>query len=53
MKVLIFLFAMITFFLMAGDPRREDFETRESTKNKEVHEQNIQQQHQEDSGESS
>lgn len=30
MKILIFLFAMITFILMASDPRRDDFETRDS-----------------------
>ncbi len=29
MKILIFLFAVITFMLMAGDPRREDFESKE------------------------
>lgn len=29
MKILIFLFAVITFMLMAGDPRREDFERKE------------------------
>ena len=29
MKILIFLFAMITFILMASDPHRDDFETRD------------------------
>ena len=31
MKILIFLFAMITFILMASDPRRDNFEQRDST----------------------
>ena len=34
MKILIFLFAMITFILMASDPRREDFETRSTSSKK-------------------
>jgi len=29
MKILIVLFAVITFVLMARDPRREDFENKE------------------------
>ncbi|WP_171264298.1 hypothetical protein [Acinetobacter sp. ANC 3832] len=31
MKILIFLFAMITFILMSSDPRRDDLETRDTT----------------------
>jgi len=31
MKILIFLFAMITFMLMASDPRRDYFEQGDST----------------------
>lgn len=31
MKILIFLFAMITFILMTSDPRRDEFERGHST----------------------
>lgn len=31
MKILIFLFVMITFVLMASDPRRNDLETKDSS----------------------
>lgn len=41
MKILIFLFAMITFILMASDPRRDDFETRDSN-SKQTETQNLQ-----------
>lgn len=42
MKILIFLFAMITFILMAADPRREDFQSRDiETKKNELEPQNL------------
>ena len=41
MKILIFLFAMITFILMASDPHRDDFETRDSN-SKQTETQNLQ-----------
>mgnify|MGYP000502925523 FL=1 len=54
MKILIVLFAVITFVLMAGDPRREDFESKEfDTKNNEPQQQAEQQHDQENSGEPS
>ena len=54
MKILIVLFAVITFVLMAGDPRREDFESKEiDAKNNEPQQHAEQQHDQEDSGEPS
>jgi len=54
MKILIVLFAVITFVLMAGDPRREDFESKEfDAKNNEPQQQAERQHDQEDSGEPS
>lgn len=54
MKILIFLFAMITFILMASDPRRDDFERRDSTAKDDQHLDQIQQnKKREDSEESS
>lgn len=50
MKILIFLFAIITFILMASDPRREDFETREThAKNQDTQNQNMQENDSEES----
>ena len=54
MKILIFLFAVITFMLMAGDPRREDFESKEfEVKNYDQQQQIEQKVDQKDSAESS
>ncbi|MFH4158920.1 ABZJ_00068 family colistin stress protein [Acinetobacter bereziniae] len=53
MKILIFLFAVITFMLMAGDPRREDFESKEFEVKKNDQQQIEQKVDQKDSAESS
>ncbi|MDR6543198.1 preprotein translocase subunit SecG [Acinetobacter bereziniae] len=54
MKILIFLFAVITFMLMVGDPRREDFESKEfEVKNNDQQQQIEQKVDQKDSAESS
>ncbi len=54
MKILIFLFAMITFILMASDPRRDYFEQGDSTaRDKQDNDQLKPEQKKEDSEESS
>ncbi|WP_171263519.1 hypothetical protein [Acinetobacter silvestris] len=52
MKILIILFAVITFLIMAGDPRSDNVETRDSSFNQKLSKEKPKQEH-EDSEESS